>query len=154
MSCSINLAIFFILTLMPVTAENCCIFMPNQKKLFLILHFVGISCNITLHYKYNIRFIFNSLLLVIIVSMTHAWKMDIILIRLENISATLSKERNYSFLYISNEMHLYTVYLSPENCSTCFGWYLHPSSGKHITIYSIWYLLTVRDKNKLPVICI
>jgi hypothetical protein len=32
------------------------------------------------------------------------------------------------FLYISNKMQRYTVYLS-GNCSTCFGWYLHPSSG-------------------------
>ena len=26
------------------------------------------------------------------------------------------------------------------NCSTCFGWYLHPSSGAQNYIYSIWYL--------------
>jgi hypothetical protein len=28
------------------------------------------------------------------------------------------------------------------NCSTCFGWYLHPSSGgqTNIYMYSIWYL--------------
>jgi len=46
-------------------------------------------------------------------------------------------------------MQLYTVYVFLENCSTCFGWYLHPSSGAHNCIYSIRYLLTVRDKNKL-----
>ena len=34
-------------------------------------------------------------------------------------------------------MHLYTVYLFLENCSTCFGWYLHPSSGAHITVFTV-----------------
>ena len=23
------------------------------------------------------------------------------------------------------------------NCSTCFGWYLHPSSGVHITVSTV-----------------
>jgi len=31
-------------------------------------------------------------------------------------------------------MRLYTVYYILVNCSTCFGWYLHPSSGAHITV--------------------
>jgi len=31
-------------------------------------------------------------------------------------------------------MQRYTVYLFLENCSTCFGWYLHPSSGAHTTV--------------------
>ena len=31
-------------------------------------------------------------------------------------------------------MQLYTVYLFLENCSTCFGWYIHPSSGAHTTV--------------------
>ena len=44
--------------------------------------------------------------------------------------------RMYSFWYIS-EMQLYTVYLFLENCSTCFGWYLHPSSGAHITVFTV-----------------
>jgi hypothetical protein len=34
-------------------------------------------------------------------------------------------------------MQHYTVYLFLENCSTCFGWYLHPSSGAHTTIFTI-----------------
>jgi len=45
-----------------------------------------------------------------------------------------------SFWYISNKMQRYTLYLFLKNCSTCFGWYLHPSSGAHNCIYSIWYL--------------
>jgi len=36
-------------------------------------------------------------------------------------------------------MRLYTVYYISVNCPTCFGWYLHPSSGAHITNYSICY---------------
>ena len=35
---------------------------------------------------------------------------------------------------LSNKMWLYTVYYISVICSTCFGWYLHPSSEAHITI--------------------
>ena len=31
-------------------------------------------------------------------------------------------------------MRLYTVFLFPANCFTCFGRYLHPSSGAHVTV--------------------
>ena len=31
----------------------------------------------------------------------------------------------------------YTIYLYLENCSTCFGWYLHPSSGAHINVLTV-----------------
>jgi len=31
-------------------------------------------------------------------------------------------------------MQLYTVYYIPVNCSTCFGWLFHPSSGAHIIV--------------------
>jgi hypothetical protein len=31
-------------------------------------------------------------------------------------------------------MQRYTVYLYLENCSTCFWWYFHPSSGEHTTV--------------------
>ena len=37
----------------------------------------------------------------------------------------------------SNKMQHYTVYLFLENCSTCFGRYLHPSSGAHITVFTV-----------------
>ena len=53
----------------------------------------------------------------------------------------ISVDAMYSFWYISNKMQRYTVHLFMENCSTCFGRYLHPSSGAHNCIYSIWYLL-------------
>ena len=33
-----------------------------------------------------------------------------------------------------DKMRLYTVYYISVNCSTCFGWYLHPSSGAHVTV--------------------
>jgi len=34
-----------------------------------------------------------------------------------------------------------TQFILSGNCSTCFGWYLHPSSGAQTNcIYSIWYL--------------
>jgi len=44
----------------------------------------------------------------------------------------------FALCQISNKMQLYTVYLS-VNCSTCFGWILHPSSGAQTTIYNIWH---------------
>ena len=50
----------------------------------------------------------------------------------------------YSFWYISNKMQHYTVYLFLENCSTCFGWYLHPSSGAHTQLY-LQYLVLVKQ---------
>ena len=37
--------------------------------------------------------------------------------------------------YISCD--IYTVYLFLENCSTCFGRYLHPSSGAHTTAFTV-----------------
>ena len=45
----------------------------------------------------------------------------------------------YSFRYIriSNKMQRYTAYLFLENCSTRFGWYLHPSSGAHTTVFTV-----------------
>jgi len=49
-------------------------------------------------------------------------------------------------------MQHYTIHLFLENCSTCFGWYLLPSSGAHNFIYTIWYLLTVMDKNKVLIL--
>ena len=42
---------------------------------------------------------------------------------------------DYSFWYVSNEMRLYTIHLFLENCSTCFGQHLHPSSGAHTTVF-------------------
>jgi len=33
-------------------------------------------------------------------------------------------------------MQLYTVHLFLENYSTCFGSYLHPSSGAHTTVFT------------------
>jgi len=34
-------------------------------------------------------------------------------------------------------MPLYTVYYISVNCSTFFGWLLHPSSGAHITVITV-----------------
>jgi len=34
-------------------------------------------------------------------------------------------------------MQPYTIYLFLENCSTCFGWYLHPSSGAHKIVFTV-----------------
>jgi len=37
------------------------------------------------------------------------------------------------FQYISNKMQSYSLFIS-GNCSTCFGWYFHPSSGANTTV--------------------
>jgi hypothetical protein len=56
-------------------------------------------------------------------------------------SGPLSHEPNnklnfiyFIFQYISNKMQtLHSLFIS-GNCSTCFGWYFHPSSGAHTTV--------------------
>jgi hypothetical protein len=47
--------------------------------------------------------------------------------------------RKYILIYIQQDATLHSLIIS-GNCSTCFGWYLHPSSGAHTTIHSIWDL--------------
>jgi hypothetical protein len=37
------------------------------------------------------------------------------------------------FQYISNKMQRYSLFISGK-CSTCFGWYFHPSSGAHTPV--------------------
>jgi hypothetical protein len=50
-------------------------------------------------------------------------------------------------------------YYISVNCSTCFGWYLHPSSGAHVNCnYNIWHRsnsicyrpLSWRSRNGVP----
>jgi hypothetical protein len=36
-------------------------------------------------------------------------------------------------IYIQQDAKLHSLFIS-VNCSTCFGWYLHPSSGAHTTV--------------------
>ena len=36
-------------------------------------------------------------------------------------------------IYIQQDVALHSSFIS-VNCSTCFGWYLHPSSGAHTTV--------------------
>jgi len=49
----------------------------------------------------------------------------------------------YIFEYIHQDTNLNILFIS-GNCSTCFGWYFHPSSGAHTTVttvlYWYWYL--------------
>jgi len=37
---------------------------------------------------------------------------------------------------IQQDATIYSLFIS-ENCCTCFGWYLHPSSGAHITVPTV-----------------
>ena len=47
----------------------------------------------------------------------------------------------YIYIYIYTHTHtqqdaiLHSLFIS-GNCSTCFGWYLHPSSGAHTTVFT------------------
>jgi len=43
------------------------------------------------------------------------------------------KELRYIPIYIQQDATLHSLCIS-GNCSTCFGWYLHPSSGAHTTV--------------------
>jgi hypothetical protein len=39
----------------------------------------------------------------------------------------------YIPIYIHQDSTLHSLFIS-GNCSTCFGWYFHPSSGAHTTV--------------------
>jgi hypothetical protein len=41
--------------------------------------------------------------------------------------------RQYIPIYIQQDATLYSLFIS-GNCSICFGWYFHPSSGAHSTV--------------------
>ena len=41
--------------------------------------------------------------------------------------------KKYIPIYIQQDATLHSLFIS-GNCSTCFGWYLHPSSGAHTTV--------------------
>ena len=42
-------------------------------------------------------------------------------------------ERKNILIYIQQDAKLHSLFYL-ENCSTCFGWYLHPSSGAQTTL--------------------
>ena len=44
-----------------------------------------------------------------------------------------SMHRKYIPIYVQQDATLHSLFIS-GNCSTCFGWYLHPPSGAHTTV--------------------
>jgi len=51
----------------------------------------------------------------------------------------------YMSIIIQNDETIYSLFVT-ANSSTCFGWYLHPLSGPHITacrVYGIIVAVTV-----------
>ena len=44
-----------------------------------------------------------------------------------------SVHRKYILIHIQQDAMLHDLFIS-GNCSTCFGWYLRPSSGAHTTV--------------------
>jgi len=55
---------------------------------------------------------------------------------LENIVLEVSKETQSVSIIIQKDTTIYRLFVS-SNCSTRFGWYLHPSSGAHITVSTV-----------------
>jgi hypothetical protein len=60
--------------------------------------------------------------------------------KLDKLQATLKADSwhccdicTYIPIYIQKDATLYSLFIS-GNCSTCFGWYLHPSSGAYINV--------------------
>jgi hypothetical protein len=45
-----------------------------------------------------------------------------------------SVHRKNILIYVQKDATLYTQFILCGNCSTCFGWYLHPSSGVQTTV--------------------
>ena len=59
----------------------------------------------------------------------------------------------FSDIYVQKDALLHYLFVS-LNCSTCFGWYLHPSSGAHTTVSTACDTCqTVTDRNKLRIKC-
>jgi len=44
-----------------------------------------------------------------------------------------SVHRKYILIYIQQDATIHSLFIS-GNCCTCFGWYLHPSSGARTTL--------------------
>jgi hypothetical protein len=44
-----------------------------------------------------------------------------------------SVHRKNILIYVQQDATLHILFIS-GNCSTCFGWYLHPSSGAQTTV--------------------
>jgi hypothetical protein len=52
--------------------------------------------------------------------------------------------REYMPIIIQRDATVYSLYMS-VNCSACFGWYLHPSSGAHATVSTVTANFRGRD---------
>jgi hypothetical protein len=73
-----------------------------------------------------------------------------------------SVHRNNIPIYIQQHATLHSLFIT-GNCSTCFGWYFHPSSGAHTTVSTtsgICHTVTAicrycgRDGTGLSVLCV
>jgi len=58
---------------------------------------------------------------------------------LERIISAVKKVEFVSII-IQQTATIYSLFIS-ANCSTCFGWYLHPSSGAHITVSTVFGII-------------
>ena len=60
--------------------------------------------------------------------------------QLENIVLEVSKEIQSVSIIIQQDTTIYSLFIS-SNCSTCFEWYLHPSSGAHIAVSTVFVII-------------
>src|SRR5215475_7337034 len=59
------------------------------------------------------------------------------------------------YSYIQQDATLHSLFIS-GNCSTCFGWYFHPSSGAHTTVSTasgICHTVTAISRYQLEPVC-
>ena len=50
-------------------------------------------------------------------------------------------------IYSQQDPALHSLFIS-GNCCTCFGWYLHPSSGAQTTVSTAFFTATVRYRGR------
>jgi len=56
-------------------------------------------------------------------------------------------------IIVQQDTTIYSLFIS-ANCSTCFRWYLHPSSGAHITVSAVSSITeTAKDKIASKCLC-
>jgi len=65
-----------------------------------------------------------------------------------------SVHSKYIPIYIQQDATLHYLFIS-GNCSKCFGWYHHPSSGAYTTVSTASVIThTVMDRVKLLIRCV
>jgi len=60
---------------------------------------------------------------------------------------------NMLSITVQQDVTIYSLFIS-ANCSTCFRWYFHTSSGAHITVSTVSIIIeTAKDKITSKCLC-